>query len=91
MNSNIRNRLLIIVVLVAASVWALWPRTVTVSERTRTGQFHDTTLKSVPPKKGLDLQGGMNTAHEDTTTKRAVTRKREARHRGPKARANHVG
>jgi len=60
MNPNIRNRLLIILVLVVASVWALWPRTVNVRERSsKTGLFHDTTIKSVPLKKGLDLQGGM--------------------------------
>ena len=73
MNANIRNRLLIILVLVVASVWALWPRTITVRERNpKTGVFYDTTRTRVPLKRGLDLQGGMYLALEVDDSKGVV-------------------
>ncbi|MDB5212311.1 MAG: secD, partial [Myxococcaceae bacterium] len=79
MNANIRNRLLIILVLVVASVWALWPRTVTTRERDpKTGVFHDTTRTRVPLKRGLDLQGGMYLALEVDDSKGVVQNKAEA-------------
>ena len=91
MNNNIRNRLLVILVLVVASVWALWPRTVTVRERNaRTGVFHDTTLKSVPLKKGLDLQGGMYLALEVDDAKGVVANKAEAIDRALKVVRNRI-
>ncbi len=91
MNPNIRNRLLIILVLVVASVWALWPRTVTVRERSaKTGLFHDTTIKSVPLKKGLDLQGGMYLALEVDDSKQAVQDKAEAIDRALKVVRNRI-
>ena len=84
MNANIRNRLLIILVLVAASVWALWPRTITVRERNaKTGVFNDTTRTRVPLKRGLDLQGGMYLALEVDDSKRRVPNKS----RGDRSRA----
>ncbi|HEV7705223.1 MAG TPA: hypothetical protein VGO46_13070, partial [Gemmatimonadaceae bacterium] len=76
MNSNIRNRLLLILVLVVASVWALWPRTITIRERNpKTGEFHDTTRTRVPLKRGLDLQGGMYLALEVDDSRQAVQAK----------------
>jgi preprotein translocase subunit SecD len=91
MNNNIRNRLLVIIFLVAASVWALWPRTVTVRERdSKTGLFHDTTLKSVPLKKGLDLQGGMYLALEVDDSKGVVANKAEAIDRALKVVRNRI-
>jgi preprotein translocase subunit SecD len=91
MNNNLRNRLLVILLLVAASVWALWPRTVTVRERNaQTGQFHDTTRKSVPLKKGLDLQGGMYLALEVDDSKQAVQNKGEAIDRALKVVRNRI-
>ena len=91
MNSNIRNRLLIILVLVAASVWALWPRTVTIRERNAaTGVFHDTTRTRVPLKKGLDLQGGMYLALEVDESKQAVQNKAEAIDRALKVVRNRI-
>lgn len=91
MNSNIRNRLLIIFALVAASVWALWPRTVTLRERNAaTGAFHDTTRTRVPLKKGLDLQGGMYLALEVDDSKQAVADKGEAIDRALKVVRNRI-
>jgi len=91
MNSNIRNRLLIILVLVAASVWALWPRTITIRERNpKTGEFHDTTRTRVPLKRGLDLQGGMYLALEVDDSKQAVQDKGEAIDRALKVVRNRI-
>src|SRR5919206_3111087 len=65
MFASIRTRLLIIGALIAASVFALVPRTQTVRERDPdTGVMHDREVKRVPPKRGLDLQGGMHLALE---------------------------
>jgi preprotein translocase subunit SecD len=62
---SIRNRLLIIVALVALSVFYLVPRRVTVRERDPvTGVMADRTERKVPLKLGLDLQGGMHLALE---------------------------
>jgi preprotein translocase subunit SecD len=91
MNTNIRNRLLIILVLVVASIWALWPRTVTLRERNpATGAFHDTTRTRVPLKKGLDLQGGMYLALEVDDSKQAVVDKGEAIDRALKVVRNRI-
>jgi preprotein translocase subunit SecD len=60
-----RTRLLIIVALVALSIFYLIPRNVTVRERdVATGVMTDRTEKRVPLKLGLDLQGGMHLALE---------------------------
>ena len=62
---SIRNRLLLILGLVALSVFYLVPRNVTVRERDlETGVMRDRTEKRMPPKLGLDLQGGMHLALE---------------------------
>jgi preprotein translocase subunit SecD len=91
MNANIRNRLLVILVLVVASVWALWPRTVTVRERDpKTGAFHDTTRTRVPLKRGLDLQGGMYLALEVDESRQAVQNKSEAIDRALKVVRNRI-
>jgi preprotein translocase subunit SecD len=91
MNPNIRNRLLIIFVLVVASVWALWPRTITVRERDpKTGEFRDTTRKRVPLKQGLDLQGGMYLALEVDDSKGVVANKAEAIDRALKVVRNRI-
>src|SRR6478672_9645556 len=91
MNTNIRNRLLIILVLVAASVWALWPRTITIRERNpKTGEFHDTTRTRVPLKRGLDLQGGMYLALEVDDSKGVVQNKGEAIDRALKVVRNRI-
>jgi|CXWL01.1.fsa_nt_gi preprotein translocase subunit SecD len=60
MFATIRNRLILIAVLVIGSIIALIPRTVTVRERSATGAMQDVQVKRVPLKRGLDLQGGMH-------------------------------
>ena len=58
---SIRNRLLVILGLVALCLFYLVPRNVTVRERDpATGLVTDRTQKRVPLKLGLDLQGGMH-------------------------------
>ncbi|MBA3317355.1 MAG: protein translocase subunit SecD [Gemmatimonadales bacterium] len=62
---SIRNRLLVILALVALSVFYLVPRNITLRERDlETGVITDRTEKRVPLKLGLDLQGGMHLALE---------------------------
>src|SRR2546423_10501144 len=58
---NLKWRIAIIVGLVAASFWALFPRTV-VERVKRNGEFVFDTVHRVPLKLGLDLQGGMHLA-----------------------------
>ncbi len=60
MFASIRNRMILIAVLVIGSIIALIPRTVTVRERSATGVMQDVQVKRVPLKRGLDLQGGMH-------------------------------
>src|SRR3990170_4444512 len=74
---SLKYRLLIIFGLVAASLWALFPRTV-VERVKRDGQFVYDTVKRVPLKKGLDLQGGMHLSLEIDESKGAVADKSEA-------------
>jgi preprotein translocase subunit SecD len=64
MFASIRSRLLLIGVLVAASVYFLFPRDVTTREPGPNGVMHDVTVTRVPLKRGLDLQGGMHLALE---------------------------
>jgi preprotein translocase subunit SecD len=75
---NLRNRFLIIAALVAASVWALWPRTVSVRARNSEGVFVSQKVKRVPLKRGLDLQGGIHLALEVDEARGTVTDKSEA-------------
>ncbi len=74
---SLKYRLLIIVGLVAASIWALFPRTV-VERVKRNGEFVYDTVKRVPLKKGLDLQGGMHLSLEIDESKGAVPNKSDA-------------
>ena len=74
---NLKTRLLIIAGLVLASVWALFPREVTERIR-RDGVFVDTTIRRVPLKKGLDIQGGMHLALEIDESRGTVANKPEA-------------
>src|ERR687891_272215 len=62
---SIRNRVLVILGLIALSVFHLVPRNVTLRERDpKTGVMSDHTEKRIPLKLGLDLQGGMHLALE---------------------------
>jgi len=64
MFGTIRNRLILIAVLVAASIFYLFPREITVRERRADGVMRDTSMTRVPLKLGLDLRGGMHLALE---------------------------
>jgi len=64
MFGTIRNRLILIAVLVAVSIFYLFPRDVTVRERRADGVMRDTVMTRVPLKLGLDLRGGMHLALE---------------------------
>ena len=75
--SNLKYRLLTIVALVIASVWALFPRT-TIERVKRNGVFVYDTVKRVPLKRGLDLQGGMHLTLEVDESKGVVANKSEA-------------
>lgn len=61
--SNLKWRLIAIAAAVVASILALFPRTV-VERVNRNGVFVYDTLRRVPLKRGLDLQGGMHLALE---------------------------
>jgi preprotein translocase subunit SecD len=76
--SNLKYRVLLIVALVAASVWALFPRTVTERVRKPDGSFAYEPVRRVPLKRGLDLQGGMHLALEVDESRGAVANKVEA-------------
>ncbi|HWL40519.1 MAG TPA: protein translocase subunit SecD [Gemmatimonadaceae bacterium] len=61
----------------AASIWALFPRTV-VERVKRDGEFVYDTVMRVPLKKGLDLQGGMHLSLEIDESKGLIANKSEA-------------
>jgi preprotein translocase subunit SecD len=71
--SNLRARILIVLALIAASVWALFPRKVAESRLSKSGEvlidsatgltITDTVWR-IPIKEGLDLQGGIHMALE---------------------------
>ena len=75
--ANLKYRVLLIVGLLAASAWALFPRTV-IERVKRDGVFFYDTVKRVPLKRGLDLQGGMHLTLEVDESKQAVANKSEA-------------
>ncbi len=70
MFASIRNRLLVIVGLIALSLFYLFPRNVKVREQGENGAMRDTTITRVPIKLGLDLQGGMHLELELDQTNR---------------------
>src|SRR5665647_1290136 len=74
---NLKYRILIIIGLILASVAALFPRTVTERVKRGDGFVYDT-VRRVPLKRGLDLQGGMHLALEVDESKGAVPKKSEA-------------
>lgn len=76
---SLRNRILIIVALVAASIWSLVPRTRTVRTLdAESGVMRDREVKQVPLRQGLDLQGGMHLALElDESKQRSQDPKRD--------------
>lgn len=74
---TLKYRILIIAALILASVWALFPRTVVERVKRPNGFAYDT-VKRVPLKRGLDLQGGMHLALEVDESKGAIPDKAEA-------------
>ena len=74
---NLKYRLLVVLGLIIASVWALFPRT-TVERVKRNGEFVYDTVRRVPLKRGLDLQGGMHLALEVDESKGVIGNKSEA-------------
>lgn len=74
---SLKWRIAIIFGLIAASLWALFPRTV-VERIKRNGEFVYDTVMRVPLKRGLDLQGGMHLALEVDESKGLVPDKSKA-------------
>ncbi len=71
--SNLKYRLMLIAALCVASVWALFPRNVTVRQLDpATGVMHDVVQRRIPLRKGLDLQGGMYLALEVDDSKQPI-------------------
>jgi len=75
--SNLQYRGAAIVALILASIWALFPRTV-IERNRRNGVFVTDTVKRVPLKKGLDLQGGMHLTLTVDESKGVIQNKGEA-------------
>src|SRR5690349_10260402 len=75
--ANLKYRVLLIVALLAASAWSLYPRK--VIERVKRGdRYVFDTVTRVPLKRGLDLQGGMHLALEIDESKGTVPDRSEA-------------
>ena len=74
---SLKYRIAIILALIAASAWALFPRTTTERVK-RNGVFAVDTVRRVPLKRGLDLQGGMHLALEVDDSKGVIANKGEA-------------
>ncbi|MEO7361876.1 MAG: protein translocase subunit SecD [Gemmatimonadaceae bacterium] len=75
--ANLKYRFLLIAALLVASAWSLFPRTV-VERVKRDGAFKYDTVRRVPLKLGLDLQGGMHMTLDIDESKQAVANKGEA-------------
>lgn len=74
---TLKYRIAIIAALTLASLWALFPRS--VAERvSRNGTFVYDTVRRVPLKRGLDLQGGIYLALDVDESRTAVANKSEA-------------
>ena len=84
MLESVRNRLIVIGLLVFASIWSLWPRNVTVRTRERSGVWKDTTERRVSLKEGLDLQGGIHLGLELDQSKGKIPDPGEAIQRAAK-------
>jgi len=88
--SNLKYRLLAIVLLSLAATWALFPRNKTVRQRAADGTMRDTVQRHVPIRLGLDLQGGMHLELEVDESKQAVANKSEAIDRALKTVRNRI-
>ena len=70
--SNLKYRIGAIVALCILSIWALFPRNVTVRQPGAGGVMQDVVQRRVPLRKGLDLQGGTYLALEVDESKQAI-------------------
>ncbi len=78
MLSSIRNRLIIIVLLMIWAAYSLWPKDVTIRSRGPDGQMRDEVVRQVPLKLGLDLQGGIHLALEVDESRGEVVNRADA-------------
>lgn len=60
MLASLRNRLILVGILILTSIFYLFPRDITIRERGPDGVMRDVAVTRVPLKLGLDLQGGMH-------------------------------
>ena len=74
---SLKYRIASIVVLILASAWALFPRSA-IERVNQNGVFVPKTVRRVPLRLGLDLQGGMHLALEVDDSKASVANKSEA-------------
>ena len=74
---SLKYRIGCIVALIIASVWALFPKPVAERVKRDQGYVIDT-VRRVPLREGLDLQGGVHLALEIDDSKAAVANKSEA-------------
>jgi preprotein translocase subunit SecD len=58
--NSVKSRLIAIAAMVILSIVALWPRTIIKREQRPDGVYHDTAVKQIPLKLGLDLAGGIH-------------------------------
>ncbi|MFL5612609.1 MAG: protein translocase subunit SecD [Gemmatimonadaceae bacterium] len=72
--SNLKYRVGAIVALCLLSLWALFPRNITVRQRGADGILRDVVQRHVPLRKGLDLSGGTYLALEVDDSKQAITK-----------------
>jgi preprotein translocase subunit SecD len=73
--SNLKYRLVLIVGLMVASIVALIPRNTIERVKRADGSIGYDTVKRVPLKRGLDLQGGMHLTLEPDESKTVITDK----------------
>src|SRR6266850_2206786 len=88
--SNLKYRLLAIVLLTVVAAWALFPRNRTIRVRGSDGVLRETVERHVPIKYGLDLQGGMHLALEVDESKQVVADKSQAIDRALKTVRNRI-
>src|SRR5439155_24289568 len=88
--SNLKYRLLAIVLLTVTAAWALFPRNRTTRQLGPDGRMKEVTQRHVPLRYGLDLQGGMHLALEVDEAKQAVANKSEAIDRAVKVVRNRI-
>src|SRR5690242_10800577 len=70
--SNLKYRIGLIIGLCLLSIWALFPRNVTVRQIESDGTVHDVVQRHVPLRKGLDLAGGTYLSLEVNDSKQAI-------------------